>query len=342
MIRRRPVLCSLSAALAGLALLSTTAPALAWGPEGHRLVGRAAMRSLPAAAPAFLRSPQAEFDVGELSREPDRTKNAGKEHDSLRDFLHFMDLDENDKVLGAVSLDALPPTIGEYDTLLRAAGSTMYKEGAVYYGIVDGYQQITADLAYVRAFTAALRFTKSAERRRFYAAELRRRRELTLRDIGYLSHFVGDACQPLHVSIHYNGWGDYPNPQGFTQERIHGPFESVFVQDNVTLNDVLVRVAPHTPCAGAVQTCVVQYLKTTNAQVTPFYVLEKAGAFRSATPAGRDFAAARLGAGAAMLRTLIADAWTASAGSKVGWPLVPVAEIESGKVDPWENLKGRL
>jgi hypothetical protein len=28
--------------------------------------------------------------------------------------------------------------------------------------------------------------------------------------LGIWSHYGGDASQPLHVSIHYNGWGDYP------------------------------------------------------------------------------------------------------------------------------------
>ena len=47
-------------------------------------------------------------------------------------------------------------------------------------------------------------------------------------DIGLLSHFVGDGSMPLHVSIHYNGWGPFPNPNGYTEERVHVPWEGPY------------------------------------------------------------------------------------------------------------------
>lgn len=38
------------------------------------------------------------------------------------------------------------------------------------------------------------------------------RAKLSLRDRRSVwSHFHSDASQPLHVSAHYNGWGEYPN-----------------------------------------------------------------------------------------------------------------------------------
>ena len=36
-------------------------------------------------------------------------------------------------------------------------------------------------------------------------------------DLGDWAHFVGDGSQPMHVSVHFNGWGDFPNPRGFTR-----------------------------------------------------------------------------------------------------------------------------
>ena len=54
---------------------------------------------------------------------------------------------------------------------------------------------------------------------------------LTLRDLGVWAHFVGDASQPMHVTVHYNGWGDGPNPEGFvTTAGLHAKFETgIFV-----------------------------------------------------------------------------------------------------------------
>ena len=71
-------------AIAALALVAVAAPAVtvtAWGNTGHRLIGVAAMRALPDDLPAFLRTPGAIADVGELAREPDRWKGGGQPHD---------------------------------------------------------------------------------------------------------------------------------------------------------------------------------------------------------------------------------------------------------------------
>lgn len=37
---------------------------------------------------------------------------------------------------------------------------------------------------------------------------------------------MGDASQPMHVSVHFNGWGNCPNPNGHTDsKKIHFYFE---------------------------------------------------------------------------------------------------------------------
>jgi len=40
---------------------------------------------------------------------------------------------------------------------------------------------------------------------------------------------VAWACE-VRDSIHHDGWGAYPNPQGYTEEKVHVPFESAFVR----------------------------------------------------------------------------------------------------------------
>ena len=35
----------------------------------------------------------------------------------------------------------------------------------------------------------------------------------------------------MHVSVHFNGWGDYPNQQGYTtSKKLHAYFEGAFVR----------------------------------------------------------------------------------------------------------------
>ena len=75
---------TLSVLTLGAAALMAPAGVSAWGNTGHRLIGTAAMRALPDELPAFLRTPGAVAEVGELSREPDRTKGGGQPHDRER------------------------------------------------------------------------------------------------------------------------------------------------------------------------------------------------------------------------------------------------------------------
>src|SRR5579875_3897220 len=100
--------------LAALAAATPTA-AFAWGATGHRLIGEAAVQALPPELPGFLHTPQAADDAGELSREPDRSKGAGRAHDSDRDPGHFLDLGDDGGVFGGPKLAALPPTREDYD-----------------------------------------------------------------------------------------------------------------------------------------------------------------------------------------------------------------------------------
>ena len=326
-----------------LAALITAAPgaALAWGNTGHRIIGEAAIMALPADMPAFLRTPQAATDVGEFSREPDRSKGAGKVHDSDRDPGHFIDLGDDGKIFGGPSLAALPPTREDYDTALRAVGQDNWKAGYLPYSIVDRYQQLAKDFAFWRVLKAAEANPNWKVHRAFFTADRKRREAQILETAGQLSHFVGDGSQPLHVTIHFNGWGgDLPNPQGFSNARLHGPFESDLVQANVTRAMVQAKVAPMKPVTGPIEKHTADYLAATGALVIPFYQMEKAGGLAPGDPRGPALAVQQIAVGASELRDLIADAWRISATQTVGWKPVAVADVVAGKVDPYPALYG--
>jgi hypothetical protein len=328
------------AALLTAVALAIPAQALAWGATGHRIIGVLGAEALPSQLPAFLRGQGVAAEIGELAREPDRSKSAGREHDSDRDPAHFLDLDDDGKVLGGPSLQAMPATRAAYETALRAAGTDSWQAGYLYYSIVDGWQQLVKDFAYWRALTAAERHTTDSQRRGWYAADRRRRELLIIRDLGTWAHYVGDGSQPMHVSVHFNGWGDYPNPNGYTNARIHLPFEGAFVHDNVRIEDVRRRMPPPRDCGCPIQARTSDYLATTQKTVEPFYQLEKAGAFQVGDGPGKAFAVAGLAAGASELRDMVVAAWVASDEITVGWPETKVTDIESGRVDPYLILYG--
>ena len=315
--------------------------ALAWGATGHRIIGRLAMESLPADCPPFLRTAATAETVGELAREPDRWKDSGRVHDSDRDPAHFLDLDDDGKVLGGPALADLPPTRAAYDQGVRAAGGDSWKAGYLPYAIIDAWQQLAKDFAYLRADeAAATRGPASPAHRAWFVADARARRALILRDVGVLAHYVGDGSQPMHVSEHFNGWGDFPNPDGFTQARVHGPIEGAFVRANLTEALVKARLPPPSRDGPPIEPRIARYLAASNAEIRPLYALEKAGGFHDADRHGRAFLAERLAAGAAELRDEITAAWRASARAQVGWPSVSVADVTAGRLDPYDSLYG--
>jgi hypothetical protein len=326
---------------AALLALGAAGAAFAWGSSGHRMIGEAAIEALPDDLPAFLKTPMAAQSVGEFSREPDRSRGSGKAHDSDRDPGHFVDGDDAGKVAGVLALNALPQTREEYDTALRAAGVTSWKMGYLPYSIVEDWQQLVKDFAFWRADDAGARFATAYEHREWMLRDRGRREVQVLVDIGLLSHFVGDGSMPLHASIHFNGWGPFPNPGGYTLERVHVPWEGDYVHQVVTLDAVRAAMAPFHDCACPFEQRVGTYLMDDYQQVVPFYELEKAGAFKPGVVKGVAFATGRVAAGASELRDEIVLAWKASESVSIGYkPEIPIADIESGKIDPYLALYG--
>jgi len=224
----------------------------AWGATGHEWISGIAIEKLPDSLPAFVRTPEAAAEIAVMGRELDRSRGAGKTHDAERDPGHFVDLADDGAVMGALPLAELPDTREHYDTMLREKGTTQYKAGYLPYSIVDGWQQIRKDLAYWRAAAKGAETAATPEERAWFEADRRLREKLTIRDIGIWSHYVGDASQPLHVSIHYNGWGDHPNPHWYTVRKIHAYFEGEFVKRNLARSPVAAAVGSFKACACSI------------------------------------------------------------------------------------------
>lgn len=328
------------ALLAGLTPMSSTGAVLAWGASGHEWVSGIAIEKLPDSLPSFIRSPEAIAEIAVMGRELDRTKGSGKTHDAERDPGHYVDLADDGSVEGVLPLANLPVTREEYDTLLRAGGKTQYKAGYLPYSIIDGFQQLRKDFAYWRALTKAIETATSPEERAWFEADRRLREKLTLRDLGVWSHYGGDASQPLHVSVHYNGWGNYPNPEGYTTKKIHAHCKGEFVKRNLSRAAVAAEVGPYQPCGCSIEDRTKALLLASLAQVGPLYVLEKEGGFKRGNQQGVAFATTTLAARAKEVRHMIVQAWEESAETPVGYPMVNVKDIESGKVRATREMFG--
>lgn len=325
-------------ALIAVALLLIASPVLAWGTKGHTMINTVGATLFPQSMPVFTRSPAAIAELGALGPEPDRLKGSGQSWDRDNDDGHFLDIGDDNMVGGIISLDNLPATFDAYDTALRAVGQSPYRDGYVPYSILDGWQQIRQDFAYWRVDNYEATHAASSRDRARFITDRALRETLTLRDIGVWGHFVADASQPLHITIHFNGWGKYPNPNGYTTAPIHSMFESEFVNRVATDAAVKALVSAYVPrdpttrlTGRQLLTMIGKYLAESAATVPTLYQIEKAGGFSKATPQAVSFVDRQLAHGAGEFRTLTALAWEDSLNDGVGYPVVSVRDVLSGK-----------
>jgi hypothetical protein len=314
-------------------------PAAAWGTAGHRIINRTAMQNLPATLPEFLRTDAAIAEVAALGPELDRLKDSGDPRDADDDPGHYLDALDDLSIAGVARLDALPKDRQAYAIALATAHTNEYAQGYLPYSIIDGWEQVRKDFAYWRADDYLAQHAAGTDRA-WFAADKTLRETLTLRDIGVWGHFVGDGSQPLHVTVHFNGWGKYPNPKQYsTSYHVHSNFEGEYVRNHASEDAVRSLVnggslADNTSTAAIISQ-IEGYLIGSAREVVPLYDLEGQQAFSTAgTPAGTDFMQHQLARGALEMRDLIVAAWDSSLSQSVSYPLIPLRDILSGKVQP--------
>ncbi|MFQ5537774.1 MAG: hypothetical protein ACE5GJ_10010 [Gemmatimonadota bacterium] len=275
------------------------APPAPWGVKGHTLAARVAAEHLPGDVPAFFRA--AADQLIYLDPEPDRWRSRSlTEMDRAWSFDHYIDLEN----VPANALQA--PDRWSYLRILYEAGLEQPERdgGFLPFRIVELYERLVTEWRLWRQ--------ASPREREWIEARI-------VNDAGILGHYVTDAAQPHHTTIHFNGWNDKaPNPLGFTRDRsFHWRFESEFVDAHVSLGDVMNKSrADARLVAGNARAAVMNYIMESHDQVENLYRIERDVSFDPDGPPTLEtvsFAAARLAAGADMLRDLWWSAWVESA-----------------------------
>ena len=276
-------------------------PAWPWGNEGHSAINRVAAEKLPDSVPTFLRNAGAQLAY--LAPEPDRWRDPSElalkrsqepDHYINLEWLEGMELPP-DRYSFYRELEAKRErTPGHPDDLLPE------NVGLQPYITIEVFERL---IIAFREYRAALRDRRNpnfAEANAIFYA-------------GWLGHYVGDGANPLHTSIHLNGWMG-ANPNGFTiAHTIHHKMETTFVNANLKR----LQFADLVPSQPRVLTDpfhdYVKYLYDSHQYVDETYVLEKAGAFEGkGTDASVEFIRHRLAAGATMLRDMWYTAWVMS------------------------------
>lgn len=270
-----------------------------WGRLGHELAARAAHLTLPDDVPAFFMD--AREELVHLGPEPDRWRDRrATEMDQAWSHDHFVNLER----VPSSALDA-PDRFAYLDALHEAGLERPARAaGLLPFRIVEIYQRLVTEW---RLWRAEL----DPERRAWIEQRI-------VHDAGILGHYVSDASQPQHTTIHYDGWANgVPNPAGYTSERgFHARFESDYVEAHVTLADVSRRV-PRRPrsVTGTARSAILDLVHDSHRAVEALHRLDRDTGFDPGRPlrsAARDFAAERLAAGASLLATLWWSAWEES------------------------------
>ncbi len=283
---------------AGLLTLAVAGTAAAWGAEGHGIIGRIAAEGLPSSMPSFFTS--AADQLTYLNPEPDRWRESDlSAMDEAFKYDHYIDLEN----VPGDALDA--PDRYRFIAALYEAGIQRPEQavGFLPYRVIELHQRLTTGFA-------RWRVAESAQERAWIE-------ERIINDAGVLGHYVADAANPHHSTIHFNGWSrDAPNPRGFTTSRdFHWRFESRFLEAHVTMDEVRREVTPGVAPNADARSAILALIRDSNDQVVRLYELEQGPGFdpdSPAAPATEQFAIERLAAGAQALRSLWYSAWTES------------------------------
>jgi hypothetical protein len=299
----------------GMSLLLAAQPtaALAWGGRGHAVIDQAALAALPEDGPVFLRN-HAEFiaeeagapDTWRSSSEPFSKIDEDPNHTWFVERLAFMPSPPRSRHAFLLALHREHARVRKIDPKAAERLNVRWT-GTLPYAVMEGYGRIVAGMRSLRSKQSKGEPTANIERTlAFYTA--------------WMSHYIADAANPHHVSIHCEGWvGD--NPKGYaTSGSIHGKFEIGYPDAiNLQPSDFVARIGEPQRQEGDLFEAVLAYLKDSNREVETIFDLDKRGVLAdSASRGGREFVYRRSAAGAAMLRDLLTRAWRESAKRGVG------------------------
>ena len=291
-----------------------------WGAEGHQYVNQVAAQHIPPDMPHFLRHAVAEITY--LGPEPDRWRSPSEfALKNAQEPDHFIDLERVEW------LDPLPQGRYEFYQQLYAkrAATTDHPYdylpehvGLQPYIVMEIYGRLKASFREYRQLKASHQPTHAVRQAIIFYA-------------GWLGHYVADGSQPLHTTIHYNGWVG-PNPKGYTTEHgIHALFETTYVGQNITTKDFASLVHSPTRLSDPFAQYVA-YLKESNHLVEQVYALDKAHAFTAkGSPEALEFTTHRLAAGSQMLLNLWYTAWLESSASNDASPKPAPTPVAASK-----------
>jgi hypothetical protein len=327
----------------------------AWGFRGHTVANLAAVESIDADGPTFLKVYKAY--IGHLGPIPDTWRSVSDPYLRISEDPNHGWYTESFDFMKEIPRSRTEFTLRVYDEYLRVSKTDPERAkllnirytGLQAYSMMEGYERMKAGMRLYRLASAkpgAGAASRYQNIDAMYAAispslsDPAQVQEYLARDVafymGWLGHYIADAAQPLHNSKHHDGWeGD--NPKGYTRDpNIHSRFESTYVDlIAVTESDILPYVSKTPRNLGDPWTAILDHMIQARDSAEDVYRLDLRGAFKDRDNAdAKKLVYTRLASGASFLRDLAYTAWIESAKPD---PPVKDIDIPSNPANPRYN-----
>jgi hypothetical protein len=274
-----------------------------WGPRGHMAANRAAVDGLPDEL-AFLKI-HTDW-IAQTGPVPDSWRGVSEPYSKIFEDPNHGWFKEQFAFMKEIPRNRYEFVIRLYDEYLRVSKKdpeaarliNVRWTGTMPYAAMENYDRMKAAMRLYRALP------EGSPARKFFAQDI-------AFYMGWLGHYTADGAQPLHDTIHHDGWVG-ANPKNYTRDpRIHGRFETQFV-DLIQLSEADLK--PEAPqLLSDPFAAFVAHLDDASTHVEEVYQLDAAGAFsdKENKPA-RALAVRQLTRAAALLRDLVYTAWVES------------------------------
>ena len=272
--------------------LALTAPAWAWWGGGHDILTQAAVKSLPDEVPEFFRN--ANKMIAHCSYDPDISKEQGTPHARQAEYgEHYIDIE----LFGE---HPIPEGREAHIQLCAELGLKPREVGTLPYALAEWTERLAVAFAEYRKWPD----NPMIRNKCFLYA-------------GFLAHYAQDMCQPLHLTIHFDG---IKQEDGTRLHRgIHEKVDSSI--EILGLDPIELTKAQQIEAVGDLMPAIIAQIKTGHGLVGNLYELaDDWQALKAPTPALTDFVNDRARESVRWTASLYLTAWKLSENLRLpGW-----------------------
>jgi len=269
-----------------------TTPAWAWWGGGHDILTQASVKALPEEMPEFFRT--AEKMVAHCVYDPDISKERSTPHARQSEYgEHYIDVE-------LLKDHPIPEGREAHIKLCAELGLAPRTVGTLPYALAEWTERLALAFAEYRKWPD----NPMIQYKCFLYA-------------GFLAHYAQDMCQPLHLTIHFNGIVQEDGTR--LHAGIHEKVDSAI--EMLKLDPTELAKGLHIEAVGDLMPAIVKQVKAGFSLVDSVYELaEEWKDLKNPTPALVDFTNAQAREGVRWTASLYLTAWKLSENIKLpGW-----------------------